>query len=383
MDTGGNWRMSNSNEKQSVFRWAREHSGYSQQEVIDNLKQKRVTLQTLNQWENNTLRPTYPQLKKLSKLYKRPIALFFFPEPPDEQPIQNEFRSLPDSIGARIPPNIRYLVRKAKVRLMNLAELYPEQQTAEIFKWNVINGIDNSHKLAINVRDILGITINDQKQWQDTNEALNKWREAIEKTGIWVFKDTFHNDNYCGFCMYNRQFPIIYINNKQAKERQIFTLFHELGHILRGDGGIYFRTSPDKLTGIYERKEVFCNAFAGDFLLPAEILSYDTLPNDRTILDIAHQYKVSYDVVLRKYYDKGCIPWKEYIEKINHRKETSYIPKTTGGNYYATQRTYLGDKYINVVLKKYYQQHINREQVADYFDISTASISGIEERLYE
>ena len=85
---------------------------------------KEVTLDVFRGWETGAEQPTYPQLKKLAKLYKRPVAIFFFPEPPEEKSIKEDFRALPSFITENIPPNILYLVRKAKVRQIDLEELH-------------------------------------------------------------------------------------------------------------------------------------------------------------------------------------------------------------------------------------------------------------------
>lgn len=356
----------------SVLKWARERAGYTQDEVVSRLKAKKIDVQALNKCEAEESQLSYAQLRKLAALYKRPIALFFFPAPPSEPSIESDFRSLPQEITSRIPPKIRYLVRKAKVNQMNLEELYGE--TAEQVPLFNLTSEGNATviTLAQHIRKKIDITIQQQIAWQDGDEALKEWRKAIEQTGIWVFKDNFGDNDYCGFCIYDKRFPIIYLNNNHSKERQIFTLFHELGHLLRGQAGIDFRISPE-LTGDYNRAEVFCNAFAGNFLLPSELLSDSQLPDDNTISEIAKQYKVSYDVVLRKYRDAGLISWYGYQERIDNR--SSRATKTgLGGDYYLTQNAYLSSKYKNLVFKKYYRQEISEEQVADYLGVKVSSV---------
>jgi Zn-dependent peptidase ImmA (M78 family) len=53
-----------------------------------------------------------------------------------------------------------------------------------------------------------------------------------------VFKDAFRVDDYSGFCLYDDEFPLIYVNNSTSKTRQIFTLFHELAHLISHTSGI-------------------------------------------------------------------------------------------------------------------------------------------------
>ena len=66
--------------------------------------------------------------------------------------------------------------------------------------------------------------------------------------------------------MYDETFPIIYVNNSSSRTRQIFTLFHELAHLLFHTSGINTRDgeSGEGLSPLGRRVEVICNRFAAD-----------------------------------------------------------------------------------------------------------------------
>ena len=114
-----------------VLEWARERQGMSVAEVADRLKRDVAEIEA---WERGDSAPTYVQLETLAyKVYKRPLALFFFPEPPEEDGIEQSFRTLPELEIRRIPPGIRFLLRKAQVLQLNLAELYEAGNPAEEF----------------------------------------------------------------------------------------------------------------------------------------------------------------------------------------------------------------------------------------------------------
>ena len=60
-----------------VLKWARDTLGLSLQDVAAKMKRKEKEIE---EWEAGTSSPTYPQLEKLAyDIYKRPIAIFFFP----------------------------------------------------------------------------------------------------------------------------------------------------------------------------------------------------------------------------------------------------------------------------------------------------------------
>ncbi len=151
---------------------------------------------------------------------------------------------------------------------------------------------------------------------------MKQWREALENKGYWVFKDSFQNEKISGFCLHDEHFPLIYINNSILKQRQIFTLFHELAHLILGKGGISFRKNIESdLTGKYREEEVFCNAFASAFLVPDNSLNISGKPTDREISKHANKYNVSREVILRKYLDRKLINKEFYDEKVNIWRE--------------------------------------------------------------
>ena len=46
----------------------------------------KVDSKQLEAWENGTEQPTFAQLKKIAKLYKTHISIFYLPEPPTDLP---------------------------------------------------------------------------------------------------------------------------------------------------------------------------------------------------------------------------------------------------------------------------------------------------------
>ena len=82
------------------------------------------------------------------------------------------------------------------------------------------------------------MSLANQYAWPDDETALKTWRKVLTDAGVFVFKDAFRVEGYSGFSLYDDEFPIIYVNNSATKTRQIFTLFHELAHLLFHTSGI-------------------------------------------------------------------------------------------------------------------------------------------------
>ena len=258
-----------------VLVWARKRAGYSPEGIVEKFNQKRILVNTIQDWEHGADRPTYTQIKKLAEWYKLPTVMFFLPKPPKEPSLSSQLRSLPDTRSKDIPPQMRYLIRCAMARQIEIAELHAGTVPGEFQQFKKsIQGItrtalEKPRLVANKMREIIGISVEEQKEWKDTDTALKTWRRILEECGIWIFKGAFKNDDYCGFFLQDDQFPVIYLNNSMSAVRQIFTLFHELGHLLLNKGGIDFREHIENhLSDSYRRDEIFCNAFAGAFLVP-------------------------------------------------------------------------------------------------------------------
>jgi hypothetical protein len=173
---------------------------------------------------------------------------------------------VPVAVFFVIPPRIRLLLRKARTFQMGLEELHGGRNPAErlITRDLAFRPTDRIEEIAAEVRTYLGVTMEQQFSWGNAETALEEWRKVLLGVGVYVFKDQFREPDYSGFCLYDDEFPIIYVNNTTAKTRQIFTLFHELAHLLFHTSGVD-RTGDgfvDELAGDDRRIEIICNRMA-------------------------------------------------------------------------------------------------------------------------
>jgi Zn-dependent peptidase ImmA (M78 family) len=380
-----------------IIQWARERARYSLESVAVKFKKE---VSVIEKWESGEDFPTYSQLEKLAEIYKRPLALFFFPEPPLEAEEKQEFRTLPDFEIENLAADTIYALRQAKAMQLSLQEINNgiNPSTKKIFQDIAVSSSDDLRILAEQIRNYLNVTLEEQLTWNDQETALKKWRSAVEEAGIFIFKRSFKQREISGFCLIDIEFPIIYLNNSTEKSRQIFTIFHELAHILLQTNGI--TKSDDRyinsLQGENKYIEIFCNKFAAEFLLPNHVFSeiiretiVNVNDNDKIISKISSDYKVSREVVLRKLLDNNLISQKEYTLKVREWYseqvgKSQDKNKKSGGDYYANQATYLGENYLKLVFNKYYQGQYDIERVADYLNIKkVAMVEQLEQYLLD
>jgi len=363
-----------------VVQWARERAGFSIGEATKSFKK-------IVEWEAGESSPTYPQLEKLAIKFKLPIAVFFFPEPPELPSISETFRTLPASEFSQIPRAVRHMLRKAKVLQLNLAELNQGRNPSERLITRDLPFSDGTsvEVMAQQVRDYLGISLREQQRWTGADAALKGWRQALLDAGIFVFKDAFKENSYSGFCLYDEAFPIIYVNNSSAKTRQTFTLFHELAHLLFHTSGIdpisdnYIVSLPNQ----EQRIEVMCNRFAAEFLVPNDAFEKaiaSIAPTEAAAEVLAERYHVSRESIYRKFLDRGLITQAAYTEAAE--RWASQKKKGSGGNPYWSKITYLGRDYIELALSQYHQNRISDVQLAEYLDTKPKNVGTLEEYFY-
>ena len=158
--------------------------------------------------------------------------------------------------------------------------------------------------------------------------------------------------------------------------------FHTLGvqpAVLR-----WARESQGYLPKREQGIERFCNALAAETLVPSadfeNQLTGISAPYDDAVVPLARRDHVSRESILRRFLDRGLIDQHRYEARVKQwaaETETS----GSGGDYYSTQATYLGESYMRLVFAKHYQGRLTIEQTADYLGVRTRSVSGLEEAL--
>jgi Zn-dependent peptidase ImmA (M78 family) len=364
----------------SVVRWARERSGYSVEDATRLFK-------GIAAWEAGEGGPSYPQLELMAEKFKCPVGAFFFPEPPDVPRVEQSFRTLTTQDIAAIPRTVRTFLRRGQAMQVNLSELNDGKNPAarvitRDLKFSPNASLDH---VSSEVRRYLGVSVEEQATWRSTGRALERWRDRFAEIGVFVFKDAFRAKGYFGFCLYDDDFPIIYVNNSCPKSRQIFTLFHELGHLLFRTSGIdlldehYISHLPEDARKI----EIICNGLAARVLVPEdefERLLAGKPANRETAAALATHFSVSREVIYRKMLDRKLVSEDEYFAAAKDWAGQAK-PPSDGGNYYNSHFAYLGRRYIDLAFKRYYERRFDEVQLAEYLNIKPKNLPAFEAKL--
>lgn len=368
----------------AVLTWARKRAGYK----VDDLAAKSGFAEVAA-CERGQSKPTYRQLEKIAEVLQLPVAIFFFPNPPDWPPIEETFRTLGSKQFAELPPVIRLLLHKGRAFQLGLSELNDGRNpSARLITRNLkLSDDEPIAAAAARIREFLGVPLAEQFNWGDEDAALKAWRSAFFRVGVTVFKDAFGADDFCGFSLYDEEFPVIYVNNSNAKTRQVFTLFHELAHLLHRTSGVDMtRGFRQPLPADKSQIETRCNQLAALILVPEEEFNLARTPGrfDKSeAISLAKRFSVSREVIYRKFLERTWIAQEEYEAAAAEWAEQFKLSqkRKSGGDPYRTWLTYLGEEYVGLAFRRYYEERIDDEELADYLGIKPKHIDLLEETL--
>lgn len=373
-----------------VMRWARQSIGLSVSDVALRLKR---SVEEIEAWEAGIAFPSYPQLEKLAyQIYKRPLAVFFLPMPPKEVSPVREFRTLPTQDLLTLAVDTHLHLRRAHAYQIALRELFGANPCEDrIWQRISLSRTDPVTDQAASIRNHLGITLEDQLRWRDEDSSLKSWRKAIEDKGVFVFKETFKQKDISGFCLIDAQFPVVYLNNSTTKTRQLFSLLHELAHLLLSVNGLskFDKQYIEHLPAQERQIEQFCNAIAAEVLIPAKDFQQQTArfpadierASEEQISELAMRYGVSREAILRRFMDQDRVSVAFYKQK--SVAWAAQQKKGSGGDWYASKNTYLSERFAKEVVSRHYKNQLSVEQAADLLGIKPKTFAGLEQRILQ
>lgn len=354
-----------------IIRWAREYYNMQPDEAA---KAIGVDLQRYSNWEGGQEYPSYAKLKKISEVFRKPSAIFFFPEPPVLPPLKGDLRTLPDDIVNRFSKNIIVQFELAKVYQMSVKELYPEKECVLAQRDTFPTDMT---ALCDHIRRLLSFPLSAQKARKSTKVVFEIYRERFYDLGIYVFKESFKDNGVSGLCINDATHPVIMINNSMSFARQIFTLFHELYHLISDTSGaeiirddFYVALEPEQA-----QAERACDIFANTFLIPHDdfVVELAKQPlSDEYIVHLAKLYSVSREAIMYTLLKMKKITSADYDalreifygEAIRNQKLPGGNNKS-GGNYYSTKLSYLGQRYTGDVFKQYFSGRIDSVRASE------------------
>jgi len=285
-----------------VLKWARESAHMSVEEVARRLK---VKPEKIRMWESGEAYPTIRQMETCTTLFRRPLAVFFLPEPPKDFHTLRDFRKRDNQ--APYSRALTFIIRDILQRQEWMRDFLQEQNEPELDFIGKYTIDDDPKMIAWDIRETLGV-----RDIPAGKNPLNFWIEKIENKGIFVsLTGNVHShlpvnpDEVKGFSASDKYAPFIFVNSKDSKNSQLFTLVHELAHLWLDVSGVSafdivdFRMEKDK----FDPVEIHCNAITAEVLMPEDMIKSFFQNQDiniNIINKIAEQLHVSsYAMIVR------------------------------------------------------------------------------------
>ncbi|MEO6166650.1 MAG: XRE family transcriptional regulator [Chitinophagales bacterium] len=283
-----------------VLRWAREEAGFDPAEIAEKVD---VAEARYKRWEKEGKNIPLGKLQSIATTYKRQLAVFLLPEAPPKVQKPKDYRNLSPA-ESRFSKKLLDVLRDVNYFCEIAFELKGESYWKNRYDWmsEAKGKKKDNHSFNLRLRELLDISIEEQMQFGSESEAYRKWRLAVEdRLGILVFQFAMPIHEVEGFCLTDKLPYAIVVNSNYNYYHRIFTIFHELAHILRHQSGLcLFEKATTKQT-----EEWKCNEFAGSFLAPADVIEKTDDLNEIAVY--ASKLKISREVYLRRLKDENKI----------------------------------------------------------------------------
>jgi Zn-dependent peptidase ImmA (M78 family)/DNA-binding XRE family transcriptional regulator len=385
----------------ALVTWARNSAGFTVAEAAHKLG---IEEKQLTAWEDPKVEdgPSIPQLRKIAALFRRPLAVFYLPDAPENFTVMRDLRRLPDTGIRRYSPALQMEIRAANERRELALELAADLEEELPRFTSTATDKEDPEKVGERIRAAFGITTELQLQWRDNDgrAGFNGWRHKIESAGVLVFQTTrFQSEDASGFAIAADTLPVIAVNRKDVPTRRTFSLLHELVHLMLHVSGVSDLVTDAARPPEDQRLEVFCNQVAAAALMPKEALL--TAPvvvvrgvhsagwSDDELRDLARQFNVSREALLRRlltldrttsdfYEQKRQQYLGEYLaNKARQREQPAdtemkrNMPQETVSNF--------GRPLVRMLLGNYYQDRLTLSEVSGYLGLKVKHIPKLEQ----
>jgi len=371
-----------------VVTWARERAGLDEDELASHLKI--VNASQVASWERGESFPTYSQAEKLAEKLRLPFAVLFMDRPPQISIPIPDLRTLAHSDKAR--PSLEFfdVVVDALLRQRWYRDYQEEREAPALPFVGSFRFGDDQNAIAEDMAKRLGIDDalrNDCTTWQQFFVSFVK---RAEEAGVLVMRSgvvrhspnrTLEVEEFRGFAITDQLAPLVFINSRDAKAAQIFTLAHELVHIWIGSSGISNPNLRRRVGQSLNEIERFCNQVAEQLLVPAA--GFAAAWNDRksvseNVRAIGTYFRVSAMVALTRAYHLEKINYKTFSQLLDaeYKKfgDKQKEDQEGGGNFWASFTARNSPTFTKAVVGSIRQQRVTYKDAARLLGVKVGTL---------
>jgi Zn-dependent peptidase ImmA (M78 family)/DNA-binding XRE family transcriptional regulator len=374
-----------------IIRWARERLHVSNEELAERIP---VKPGKVAKWETGDDQPSFRQARQISKALRIPFGYLFLTHPPAESVPIPDLRTIPDAEFAPLSVDFVDVLDDA----LRKQDWYREHLRAQEFEPLPFVGafnITTPHEdVANDIRDTLEIDSGLRRSSRSWEEFLRSFVLNAEEKRILVMRNSVVGNNshrplsvseFRGFALSDPIAPLLFINSRDAKAAQIFTLAHELVHLWIGESGVSNLNMRGSPSGEQSRIERYCNRVAAEVLIPSGEFRNNWNPReslDEAVFTLVRRYRVSSLVVLRRALDLGLIDRDTFLERYDievHKQRP--VSESKGGDPLATYWTRNSKRLTEAVLSSALEGHMLYRDAAHLLGVKVKTLQGLADRL--
>ena len=336
-----------------LLRWARERAGITQEDLTKKFKK-------LPEWEHGQTQPTLKQAEAFARAVHAPVGYLFLSEPPEETVPIPDFRTFAGHAVKRPSPNLLdtiYACQERQSWYRDFARVASESDRGFVGSASVDTPPE---KVAARMRETLGFDLAVRRKCPTWADALRLFIRQADAAGVLVMVSGIVMSNtsrrldpaeFRGFALCDPLAPLIFVNGKDTKAAQMFTLAHELAHIWLGASALSNLGAASN--NGFRREEVWCNAVAAELLVPLDALQSELRRSEPLPDALARTFKVSTLVILRRLLDAGWLTRERFDTawaQENERLRKLVQAGNGGGNFYRTTVARVGRRFARALV---------------------------------
>lgn len=376
----------------TVLKWAIERS---QIEPVLVAKKLPVTIEKLQLWIEGIKKPTFKQAQKLASILHIPFGYLFLQTPPEERLELPDLRTFGDKGVKGFSTDLRDTVSGA-IRKQDWYHDFLKGEEVEPLSFIGRYDINTDYRIiASDITSFLKLTLEDRSSAKNWEDFLKLLIERSEEAGIWVMRSGKVGNNthrplqveeFRGFTLCDSYAPLIFINGRDAKAAQIFTLLHEIAHLWLGKSGISDLSLEVKHESVENEIEVTCNKVAAEVLVPEKLLIehwQDRLSLVENLNKLSSFFKVSSIVIARRALDLKLTEPDTFFTYYRQQKEEWVYKKEKqkgGGDFYKNIPIANGIHFTEAVIKSVYSQTLLMRDGARLLNITPSCLDRLTEK---
>lgn len=341
-----------------VLEWAQRRSGRADDDM-------RARFAEWDRWIAEEAKPNFSEVENIADYTRVPIGYLFLPEPPIEELPIPDFRV---GRGGKEQPTDDLL---ETVYLNQRRQAWYEDYISDLGEIEPLPFVGSARDLPVKetaelITEALNYGVSRRAGWRSIEQARSYLITEFEELGGLVVLNSMVENNthrmldieeFRGFTLHSPIAPLVFVNGRDTKRGQVFSLLHEFAHVWRGESGVSAGGEP--LLDRFTETERWCDAVAAEIAVPtADLRKNFAAEADLTVeLDrLADRYRCSTLVVLLKLREVKLVPKEGFAETYAAEVDRliSIISERLsggGGNFYYNQPFRIGKTLSRAIIR--------------------------------